>query len=117
MLPLGNTSTLAFLAAFLTGSPVFGLAGAMIAGYAAAVTVLFFIKQNDRIRGRLAARSRRGRRDLAAHVVPVWLMIQAEGRQAAFTLSGPRPRSPHCLMHRRPRHRGRFAPRVEPLAW
>ena len=117
VLPLGNTSTLAFLVAFHVMSEKIGLVGAIIAGYAAAVTVLFLIERNDRIRGLIrlviADSTIIGR----SQIVPVWLAIQAECRQVAFTLSTRQPRPPRYLVHKRPRHRGRFAPRVETLAW
>ena len=117
VLPLGNASTLAFLAAFHIMSAKIGLAGAIVAGYAAAVTMLFLIERNDRIRGfiRLAVAdaAELGRSQL----VPAWQAIEAECRQVVFALSTQRPRHPRYLVHRRPRHRGRFAPRVETLAW
>jgi hypothetical protein len=50
-------------------------------------------------------------------IVPRWLAIRAEFRQMAFILNTHRPRPPRYLLQRRPRHRGRFAPRVETLAW
>lgn len=117
VLPLGNTSTLAFLAAFLMTGPVIGLAGAIIAGYAAAVTALLLIQRNDRIRGAFWAAVADATETWRVQVVPVWLVIQAEWRQAACALAAPRPRAPRYLVHRRQRHRGRFAPRVETLAW
>jgi hypothetical protein len=43
-LPLGNLSTLAFLAAFCWVCPVVGLAGGLLAGYVAAVSMLLVIE-------------------------------------------------------------------------
>ena len=117
VLPLGNSSTLAFLAAFHIMSVKIGLAGAIIAGYAAAVTALLLIEWNERIR-KLVVLVAAQATDLGrSQIVPAWETIQAECRQVAFILSTHRHRSPHYLVHRRPRRRGRFAPRFETLAW
>jgi hypothetical protein len=117
VLPLGNTSTLAFLAAFHIASTQIGLAGAIVAGYTAAVTMLFLIERTDRIRDLIrfvaADAAELGR----SQIVPAWQAIQAESRQVVFALNTQRPRPPRYLESRRPRHRGRFAPRVETLAW
>ncbi|HEX4149767.1 MAG TPA: hypothetical protein VHY20_12300 [Pirellulales bacterium] len=117
VLPLGNTSTLAFLAVFQVMSTKIGLAGAIIAGYAAAMTALLLIERSDRLRGLIRLAAANAAEIGRSQVVPTWLAIQAECRQVAFTLSTQRPRPPRYLVHRRPRHRGRFAPRVETLAW
>jgi hypothetical protein len=117
VLPLGNTSTLAFLAAFHVMSTNIGLAGATVGGYVAAVTVLVVIERNDRIRGLVRLAAADAAEIWQSQIVPAWLAIQVECRQIAVALSTPRPRAPRYLVHRRPRHRGRFAPRVETLAW
>ena len=51
VLPVGNSSTLAFLAMFHLANTRIGLTGGMLAGYAAAVTVLMIVERTNRILG------------------------------------------------------------------
>jgi hypothetical protein len=117
VLPAGNSSTLAFLATFHLASTKIGLAGGMFAGYAAAVTSLILIERHDRILGFL--------RQSTDHVREIWgsqiarwrLVIEAKCPRTVFASDAHFPPAPRYLVHKRSRHRGRFAPRVETLAW
>ena len=117
VLPAGNSSTLAFLAAFLLASTKIGLAGGTLAGYAAAVAALLVIERSDRILGFIRMR--------ATHVKEIWqvqivarsLAMRTQYHLAVFASAAHPPRAPRYLVDRRPRHRGRFAPRGETLAW
>ncbi len=117
VLPVGNFSTLAFLAAFHLTSKDFGLAGATLAGYAAAVAALLVIERSDRIIGFGRLRATHAKEIWRAQVVPWSLAFRAQCHLAVFASAAHPPRAPRFLVHRRPRHRGRFAPRVESLVW
>jgi len=116
VLPAGNTSTLAFLAAFRLVSPANGLAAATIAGYAAALLWLLVIEGYIRVPDSLrkstgdAIQTWRSREAPCGHATRAGLGLVVFG-SAAHAQGGPR-----YLIHRRPRHRGRFAPLVEALA-
>ena len=117
VLPLGNSSMLAFLATFYLVSLPIGLAGATLSGYVAALSTLMIIERYDRIT-ELA-------RILAADImttwrmyyVPAWRAIQAELGPRSLAVRHHRPQALRYLVHRRTRHRGRFAPGVEMIAW
>ena len=99
VLPLGNTSTLAFLAAFHVTSPLIGLAGAIIAGYVAAVTVLLLIERNDRIRGHFRLMAADAAENLAGTDCPCMAGDPGgmpPGRSSPCTPPGPEPRATWC---------------------
>jgi hypothetical protein len=116
-LPIGNFSTLAFLTAFHLASTQIGLAGGTITGYSAAVAALFVIERNDRILGLVRLGATHAREIWRAQVVPWNPALKVQCHLAVFAAAAHPPRAPRYLVHRRPRHRGRFAPRVETLAW
>jgi hypothetical protein len=117
VLPAGNLSTLAFLAAFLVASTKIGVAGGSISGYAAAVAALLVIERSDRIVRFIRFRTNHAREIWQAQIVPRSLAIRAQCHLAVFASAAHPPRAPRYLVPRRPRHGGRFAPRVETLAW
>jgi hypothetical protein len=117
VLPAGNSSTLAFLVAFHLASTKIGVAGGTIAGYVAAVAALLIIERYDRIAGFIRLTAARALERWRAQIVPWSLAIQAECHQVFFGFDAHRPKTLRYRVHRRPRHRGRFAPRVETLAW
>jgi hypothetical protein len=117
VLPAGNFSTLAFLAACCLTSTGIGLAGSTLVGYAAAAAALVIIELHDRILGFIRVRAAPATEIWRAQIVTWGLAIQTECRSAVFGSNSERPRAPRYLVHKRPRHHGRFAPRVETLAW
>ncbi len=117
VLPVGNFSTLAFLAAFHLASTTIGLAGGTIAGYVAAVAALLVIERNDQIFGFIRLRANHAKEIWQAQVVPRGLAFRAQCHLVVFAASAHPPRAPRYLVHRKARHRGRFAPRVESLVW
>jgi hypothetical protein len=117
VLPVGNFSTLAFLAAFHLASTTIGLAGGTLAGYAAAVAALVAIERTDQFLGFIRLRATHAKEIWQAQVVPWSLAFRAQCQLVVFASAAHPPRAPRYLVHRRPRHRGRFAPRVETLAW
>jgi hypothetical protein len=117
MLPAGNTSTLAFLAAFRLASLGTGLTGGTIFGYMAALAALLMIEGNDQILGLIRLNTDKARQIGRIRVIFLRTAIQAGLRQAVLA-SVPHSRAaPRSLLRGRPRHRGRFAPRVETHAW
>ena len=116
MLPVGNTSTLAFLAAFRFASMGAGLTEGTILGYMAALAALLIIEGNDRILGFIRLNTDQARQIGRIRVVLVSTAIQAGLRQAIFAAGPHSQAAPRYLLRVRPRHRGRFAPRVETLA-
>ena len=78
VLPVGNSSTLAFLAAFHLASTTIGLAGGTIAGYAAAVAALLVIERNDQILGFIRLRANHAKEIWRAQVVPRGLAFRAQ---------------------------------------
>jgi hypothetical protein len=117
VLPAGNTSTLAFLAAFHLTSTSVGLTGGIIAGYTAALAALVIIERQDRILGLVRVRAAHATEIWRAQIVPRCIAVQAQCHWVVFASSAHRPRGPRYLVPRRTRQRGRFAPRVETLAW
>jgi hypothetical protein len=117
VLPAGNSSTLAFLAAFLLASTKIGLAGGTLAGYAAALAALLVIERSDRIVGSICLRAMHAQQIWRAQIVPRSLAFRAQCHLAVFASAAHPPRAPRYLVPSRARHRGRFAPRVETLAW
>jgi len=119
-LPLGNLSTLAFLAAFCWVCPVIGLGGGMVAGYVAAVLMLLVIEKGiSQIRFPCGAAMPAPRRisglrpsgtawGFATHPALTATRLYAHTRLA------PR-RSGRGRLHLA--HRGGFSPWVETLGW
>jgi hypothetical protein len=119
VLPTGNLSTLAFLAAFRFTCNESGLAGGMIAGYAAALGALWVIegiaRRPEPVPARKRARSRTSRPGVVA-----WRIVTRAGprrtlartRTDAFADLASR-----YFMRKRPSHRGCFSPLVETMAW
>jgi hypothetical protein len=116
-LPAGNTSTLAFLAAFRLASPGIGFAGATIFGYLAALAALLIIEGQDRILGFIRLNTDTATQFGRTRVISLRTAIQAGLRQAAFAAELHSHGAPRYHFRRRPRHRGQFAPRVETVAW
>ena len=118
ILPTCNSSTLAFLAMFHLVSSTAGLLGGMIAGYAAAIAILIIVERNDHILGFIRENTVHAR-EIAVTPITLWrLVIGAECQRRVAASSTHTLRAPRCLVHKRSRHhRGRFAPRVETLAW
>ena len=117
VLPAGNSSTLAFLAAFLLASTKIGLVGGTLAGYAAAMAALLVIERSDRILDFFRLRANNAKEVWRAQIVSRSLAIRAQYHLAVFASAAHPPRAPRYVVPRSPRHRGRFAPRVETLAW
>jgi hypothetical protein len=117
VLPVGNSSTLAFLATFHFVSTRVGLASGMLGGYLAAVTVLLIVERNVWIKGFICRRTRHARAILASRIVPLRLVIGARYRGTLMASNAHSPRAPRYMVPDRSRHRVRFAPRVETLAW
>jgi hypothetical protein len=117
VLPAGNSSTLAFLATFHLVSTKIGLTGGMIAGYAAAVASLILIERNDRILGFIRRRADHAREFWGSQIALWQLIIEAQCPRTFVASDAHCPPAPRYLVHKRSRHRGRFAPRVETLAW
>ena len=85
VLPVGNSSTLAFLAMFHLANTRIGLTGGMIAGYAAAVTVLMIVERNERILGYIRVRADHARDIWGSQIVPLHRVIQARYRRTVVT--------------------------------
>ena len=117
VLPVGNFSTLAFLATFHLASTKIGLAGGTLAGYAAALAALLVIERSDRIFGFIRVRAMHAREIWRAQVVSSSVAFRDQCHLVVFASRAHPPRAPRYIVDRRPRHRGRFAPRVETLAW
>ena len=116
VLPAGNTSTLAFLAAFRLIGPTVGMSGGTIAGYAAALLALLiiegFIRPPALFYHKLTEAMSIWRHDRTA-----WRIIcQTRLQRAVFHAESHFQRGPRYLIRRRPRHRGEFAPLFETLA-
>jgi hypothetical protein len=117
VLPAGNTSTLAFLAAFRIVSPAIGLGGGTIAGYAAALLALLFIEGIIRPPAFLRVNLTEATTIWRPHNTS-WRIVCRTGLQlAVFRAETHIQRGPRYLIRRRPRHRGDFAPLFETLAW
>ena len=84
VLPAGNSSTLAFLAAFHFASTEIGLAGATIAGYAAAVAALLVIERNVQLPGSLRRSAGKIIRMWRSQIVPWRLAIRTKLRLVVF---------------------------------
>jgi len=119
-LPLGNLSTLAFLAAFCWVCPAIGLGGGLVAGYAAAVLMLLVIEKGiSRIRfPRGAAVAVTCRISAPRPSGTPWGFAThpalSPTRLYAHTRLAPR-RSGRGRSHLA--HRGGFSPWVETLGW
>jgi hypothetical protein len=116
-LPAGNTSTLAFLAAFRLASTGIGLAGGTLFGYAAALAALLIIEENDQGLGFIRLNTDTARQIGRARVILLRTTIQAGLRLAVFASELHPQAASRYHFRRMPRHRGRFAPRVETVAW
>ena len=99
VLPAGNTSTLAFLAAFRLASPAIGVAGATIAGYAAAVAALLVIEGNVQVPELVAEERRRGRANVAVTQRPVEARDPKGTEPGCVRVGGPRSRRPALDAH------------------
>ena len=117
VLPVGNSSTLAFLATFHFVSTRAGLASGMIAGYLAAVTALLIVERNDWIKQFVCRRTDHARAIVASRIIPLRLVICARYHRTLVASNAHSPRAPRYMVPNRSRHRVRFAPRVEALAW
>jgi hypothetical protein len=117
LLPLGNSSTLAFLTSFYLMSTPIGLSGATLAGYAAALAALALIERHSQIVSMVHILSADIIATWRSYYVPAWRALEDECGVRALALTARHPRAPRYLVHRRPRDCGRFAPRVETLAW
>jgi hypothetical protein len=117
VLPAGNSSTLAFVAAFRLASTGIGFVGATIFGYMAALAALLIIEGKDRIFGVIRLNTDQARQIGRARVVSLRTAIQTGLRQTVFAAELHPQGDPRYHFRRRPRHRGRFAPRFETLAW
>jgi hypothetical protein len=116
-LPSGNSSTLAFLAAFRLASAGTGLVGGTTFGYAAALASLLIIERNHEILGFIRLNTDKARVMGRTRIIAVRTAIQPGPRQVVFA-SEPHSRgASRALFRGRSRHSGRFAPRVETLAW
>ena len=117
ILPAGNTSTLAFLAAFRIVAPAIGLGGGTIAGYAAALIALLGIEG--------IIRPPRFFRVNLNGVMSIWrphntswrIVCQTGLNRVVFQAESHFQRGPRYLIRKRLRHRGEFAPLFETLAW
>jgi hypothetical protein len=119
VLPMGNLSTLAFLAAFRFSCPEVGAGGAMFMGYAAAIGALLAITKTasraQRVLGSAVRTVPAPGRDTVA-----WRVVTEAGPRGvrARTRSDIHAHpAAQLLLRRRPAHRGCFLPRVETLAW
>jgi hypothetical protein len=115
VLPVGNSSTLAFLAAFRLASPTLGLAGATIAGYSAALVAVLVIEGHIR----MPASLQRSARDAIAiwqSADVAWRTATPAGLRLVVFGSAPHPRGGPRYLTRKIARRRRFAPRVETLA-
>jgi hypothetical protein len=119
VLPAGNTSTAAFLAAFRLICPWAGLSAGITVGYVAALFMLLILEGLPRIPDLIAPPGwteslRLPLRDIR------WRIPSRAARPAAMlrihTNARSRPASPY-LIRRRTHHRGGFSPLVEALAW
>jgi hypothetical protein len=117
VLPAGNSGTLAFLAAFHLATARFGLAGGTIAGYAAALAVLCFIERLDPIERFVRLRVDRATEAMSAGISLSRLATRGQWHLAVLASTPHQAAAPRDLVPRKPRHRGRFAPDVEALAW
>jgi hypothetical protein len=115
VLPAGNTSTLAFLAAFRLIGPTIGVCSGIIAGYAAALFALLIIEGFIRPPAIFHHK--------LTEVMSIWrpentswrIVCQTRLQRAVFHAETHFQRGPRYLFRRRPRHRGEFAPWFETL--
>jgi uncharacterized membrane protein (GlpM family) len=117
VLPAGNSSTLAFLTTFHLASTQVGICFGMLAGYAAAAACLILVERGDRILGFLNQRLDDGRAYWHFRILAWPLELEVLRRRMVVASGGHPRRPPRYVVPRRPRHRGRFAPRLETLAW
>jgi hypothetical protein len=118
-LPLGNLSTLAFLAAFRFSCPAIGVGGAMLMGYAAALGALLVIARTA-IRPQIVLRRAVGTIPTPPRAAVAWRIIASAGpgRSRARTRSDFHAHAAtRFLLRRRSAQRICFLPRVETLAW
>ena len=118
VLPAGNTSTAAFLAAFHLMCPEFGLAGGMLAGYGAAFTTLLVVeaiaRRPDFFRPAAGASRWKWPTSIQWRVVnrlgprPALLRMRTDARARVAS---------HYFTRRKPSHRACFSPLVETMAW
>jgi len=119
VLPAGNTSTAAFLAAFHLACPQIGLSCGTVVGYAAALFALLVIegiaRRPDLVPPGAWVRNLRW----PTSRIPWRLATPASPRTALLHMhTSTRARgASHPLSRRRMHHRGGFSPLVETLAW
>jgi hypothetical protein len=119
VLPVGNLSTLAFLAAFRFSCAEIGVGGAMFVGYAAALGALLAIAGTARRPHLIRARAV-GISQARPSEVVAWRIVSRTDlrRSPVCTRSDTHVHlARRFLLGRRPAHRGCFLPLVETLAW
>jgi hypothetical protein len=120
VLPIGNLSTLAFLAAFYWSCATTGLCGGLILGYIAAISVLLVV---EKVISRV-----RVSREPAVFVHGLLSAVLSSSTPWGFASSAAYPAARLCVrarlapkqsgrMRRCLSHRGGFSPWVEPLGW
>jgi hypothetical protein len=119
VLPAGNTSTAAFLAAFRVTCPQVGLSAGIALGYLAALLVLLaiegFVRCPDVLGSGGWSRSLRWPQHRTIWRIPT----RADRPAAMFRVraNAPTRGASPFLIRGRMHHRGRFSPLVETLAW
>ena len=116
VLPSGNTSTLAFLAAFRLISPAIGLGSGTIAGYAAALFALLIIEGFVRPPAFFRVNFTEAKSIWRCHNTSWRIVGQSRLQWAVFRAESHFQRGPRHLIRRRLRQRGGFAPLFETLA-
>jgi len=119
VLPAGNTSTAAFLAAFRLTCPQVGLSCGTVVGYAAALFALLVIEGIARRPELFQPGAWAGNLRWPASSIP-WRIGARVGPRAAMLRMHTDARargSSHHLVRRRMHQRGGFSPLVETLAW
>ena len=117
VLPVGNSSTLAFLAAFHFATTKHRPGRRDARRLRGRVAALLVIERNDQILGFIRLRAAHAKEFWRAQIVPWSLAFRDQCQLVVFASAAHTPRAPRYLVQRRPRHRGRFAPRVESLVW
>jgi hypothetical protein len=119
VLPAGNTSTAAFLAAFRLACPQVGLGAGMLAGYAAALFALLIIEAIARRPDFFEPRAWAPIFRWPPRSIPLPLPTQLGPRPAILRMhsSAPGRSAAGVLVRRRMHQRGGFSPLFETLAW
>ncbi len=117
VLPAGNLSTLAFLAAFHVVATAGGLAAGTIAGYTAALAVLIGVHRADSIVGFIGRGAAGGRAIWQGVLVPATVSVETRFHGMLNDWPIRSPSIPRYHLHRRGRRRGHFARRIELLVF